>query len=103
MKDATANLDVSQRPATTPRYNGTGRDTCAAANRTGRFDVLFQRGLVRFVFSSALSEPALSSDALFDGCKIFVSRLSDAISNGSLTRCTRHLQVPARVVRNSPE
>jgi len=44
MKGATANLDASQRPATTPRcYNGTGRDICAAANRTDSFRVLFRR------------------------------------------------------------
>src|SRR6266851_4339420 len=59
MTGMTANLHASQRAGDDPCDNFTDGDACAAANRTDRFEVLFRRGLVRFVYRGALSEPAL--------------------------------------------
>jgi len=59
MTGTTANLHASQRAGDDPCDNFTGGDACAAANRTDRFEELFRRGLVRFVYRGALSEPAL--------------------------------------------
>jgi hypothetical protein len=58
---------------------------------------------VQFAYRGALSEPALKAHALLEGCKIFVSGRSAANQQRLVVALSRHLQVPARVMRNSPE